>query len=238
MQQHKPILPSSIRTQLPQLLPKLPQKDRRRDPNHKRNKRQHTIPPPILQRLIHIRGKKRKPKPGKRPHKRRSRQRTGRKPAIRIDQVRLDTLVGDDVAHSEEGGADVGGDPVLVGLGGPAVDEEADGGAEGGDGEEGSAELGAAGVVVLAFEAAVDSVVERRADLRAQPEAEAEGDVVEAADANGFVVVGWAGPEGWEGGQDKVHYAVDVGLGLVSCVVLGGGGVVWAYHVKSEDLDY
>lgn len=58
-----------------------------------------------------------------------------------------------------------------MGLCGPAVDEEADGSEEGGEGEKGHAELGAADAVVAGFEAAVDAVVEGGADLRAEPEA-------------------------------------------------------------------
>lgn len=124
-----------------------------------------------MQRIIHIRREERKPEPSQRPHKRRCSESTRCKARVRIYKIRLDTLVGNDIAHAEECSADVGCDPVLVGFRGPAVDEEAGGSAEGCDAEEGDAEFGAADVAVLAFEATVDSVVERGADLRAEPEA-------------------------------------------------------------------
>lgn len=102
-------------------------------------------------------------------------------------------------------------------LGGPAVDEEA-GGDEGGAGDhEGDAELGAAGVVVFLLQLSVDAVVDGGADLGAEEEAEAEGDVIEATDADGFVVSEF--PEAGEGGEDEVNEAVEVG------------------HVDREDLD-
>lgn len=59
-------------------------------------------------------------------------------------------------------------------------------------------------------------VVDRGADLGGEEEAEAEGDVVEAADADGFVVDGL--PEAGEGGEDEVEDSVEVG------------------HVDGEDL--
>lgn len=102
-------------------------------------------------------------------------------------------------------------------LGGPAVDEEADGDEEGAGDHEGDAELGAAGVVVFLLQPSIDAVVDGGADLGAEEEAEAEGDVIEAANADGFVVSEF--PEGGEGGEDEVHEAVEVG------------------HVDREDLD-
>lgn len=117
----------------------------------------------------------------------------------------------DDVAYSEKTRADVRRDPVRAVLSCPAVDEETGGREEGREGEEGDAELGASDAVVAGFEMPVDAVVEGGADLGAEPEAQAQGDVVEAADAGGLVVVGRVGPEGWEGREHEVHDAVDVG---------------------------
>ena len=104
-----------------------------------------------------------------------------------------------------------------MGLGGPAVDEQAGGNQEAAGSHERNAEFGPADVVVPALEDAVDFIVQGRADLRAEEEADAERDVVQAADAGGFPVAG--GPEGGKGGENKVHDAVKVG------------------HVQGEDLD-
>lgn len=60
----------------------------------------------------------------------------------------------------------------------PAVNEEAGRGEEGWDAEEWDAKLGFANAVVTGFQAAVDAVVEWSTDLRAQPEANSEGDIV------------------------------------------------------------
>lgn len=171
-----------------------------------------------MQRVIHIRRKQRKPEPRKRAHKRRCGKSTSREASIRVDKISLDALVGDDGAHSEDTGADIRHDPVAVSLGRPAVDEEAGGGAYGSDGEKGHAEFGATDSRVSVFETAVDAVVKGRADLRPEPEAQTEGNVVQAADAGGFVVVFRARPEGREGRENKVHDSVDVG------------------HVEGEDL--
>ena len=96
-----------------------------------------------------------------------------------------------------------------AGLRAPAVDEEADGDEHRSRHHQRHAELAAADAVVLGFEALVDAVCGEGGDLRADEEADAEGDVVEAADADALVV-GRAGPESREGGQDEVHDAVDV----------------------------
>jgi len=63
-------------------------------------------------------------------------------PRVRIDDVRLDALEADDDAGREDGGADVGHDPVRVGLRGPAVPEEPDGHERGARDHERDAELG------------------------------------------------------------------------------------------------
>ena len=144
-------LPSSIRTQIPQILSKLPQKYRSRNAKPNRDKRKHTIPPSIIKSAIHIGCKKREPKARKRSHKCRGRKRTRRKPRIRVDQIRLNTLVRDNNAHSEERRADVGGYPMAVSLSCPAVDEEAGWSAKCTYEEEGNAEFGTADVLVLAF---------------------------------------------------------------------------------------
>lgn len=63
----------------------------------------------------------------------------------------------------------------------------------------------------------VDAVVDGGADLGAEEEAQAEGDIIEATDADGFVVTEF--PESGEGGEDEVHETVKVG------------------HVDCEDLN-
>ena len=201
--------PSSKRTPLPQPGPELPQQKRRRQPQPNGNEPQQTIPPPIAQTIIHGWREKREPEPGQTPQHRRRADRRGRKARIAIDEIRLNALKAYDDAGAEDGGADVGHDPVGVVLSGPAVEEEADGEDGGAGDHERDAEFGFAGASVALLERLVDVVVDRGADLGGEEEAEAQGDVVEAADADAFVVD--ALPEAREGGEDEVEDAVEVG---------------------------
>ena len=102
-------------------------------------------------------------------------------------------------------------------LGCPAVDEEAGRDEKRAGDHEGDAEFGAPCPVVPFLKPAVYAIVDRRAYLRSQEEPDAEGDIVQAADADAFVVAGF--PQYGEGGEDKVHEAVEVS------------------HVDGEDLD-
>lgn len=95
-------------------------------------------------------------------------------------------------------------------LRGPRVDEDADGEEDGARDEHGDAEFRSAGTAVgdvASLEGGVDAVLQRRADLSAQEEAEAEGDVVEACDAGAFVVL--VGPQRGVRGENQVCHAVE-----------------------------
>lgn len=208
--------PSSKRAALPQTRPILPQQKRCRQPQPNGDKPEQAVPPTVAQTIIHGRREKREAEASQAPQNRSGTDGGSREAGVAIDEIRLDALKADDDAGAEDASADIRDDPVGMVLGGPAVEEEAyrqDGGA--GD-HEGDAKLGLAGGVVAALEGLVDVVVDRGADLGGEEEAEAEGDVVEAADADGFVVD--ALPEAGEGGEDEVEDAVEVG------------------HVDGEDL--
>lgn len=91
----------------------------------------------------------------------------------------------------------------------PCVDEEAGGDKETPRNHIRDAVFGFPCSVVSALENTVDAIVERGEELSAECEAYAHGDVVEACDAEGFVVV--VCPEDGESGEDEVHEAVEVG---------------------------
>lgn len=99
----------------------------------------------------------------------------------------------------------------------PAIPEQADRDEDRARDHQRDAKLRPAHAAVARFEGRVDAVLQRGADLGAEEEAAAQREVVEAADADGFVVDGL--PELREGGEDEVHEAVEVG------------------HVEGEDLD-
>ena len=85
-------------------------------------------------------------------------------------------------------------------LRGPAVEEDANRQDRGARNHERDAEFGLADAVVAFLEDLIDVVVYGGADLSAEKEPEAEGNVVETADADGFVVD--VLPEAREGGED------------------------------------
>lgn len=99
---------------------------------------------------------------------------------------------------------------MAVSLGRPAVDKETNGGRHSRDIQQRRTELGSPRVVIPGFQTAVDAIIQRGADLRAEPEAQTQGDVVQAADAGGFVVVIFASPEEGEGREHEVHDSVGV----------------------------
>lgn len=68
-----------------------------------------------------------------------------------VYDIRLAALEADDEADGEYCGPDVGDDPVDFVLGGPAVEEEADGDEEAAGDHEWDAEFGASGVVVVSL---------------------------------------------------------------------------------------
>lgn len=164
-------LSSSISTLLPQHLAKLPQKYRRRSPNDNSQESKQTISPTILQRLIHIRREKRKPKSSQRPQKRTCCKGTGRKTRICIDHIGLDALESNDSTSTKQHSADIRRDPMAMFLRCPAIDEQTTRNEKGTDEEEWNAELWLSDAIVASFETAVDSVVEGCADLGTEPEA-------------------------------------------------------------------
>ena len=82
----------------------------------------------------------------------------------------MDALKAHDDAGSEDGGADVGADPVGVVLRRPAVDEEPSGDEEGAGDHERDAELWAAGIVVFLLQSPINAIINGSADLGSQEE--------------------------------------------------------------------
>lgn len=194
----------------PQLGAIKPQKDGTRPPNPNGSRSQHRPANAVPKLIVHCRRKQGKPKPSQTPQHSHGADGAGRVPRVRVDHVALDALEADDDAGAEHDGANVGPDPVRVRLRGPAVDEDADGQKDGAGDEHRHAELWPAGPAVgdvAALEGGVDAVLQRRADLGAQEEAEAEGDVVEACDAGALVVL--VGPQRGERREDQVRHAVE-----------------------------
>jgi hypothetical protein len=215
---------SGIPRHLSQPLPINPKYHRGRQPNHNANKPQQTIPPPIIQLPIQVRGKKREPESRQTAQHHGRSKPAGRKAGVTVDDVHLHALETDDGSRAEDGHADVGHDPVDPGLDTPAVPEEADGderraGEHQGDAEFRSPDVVVVAVVVVVFlsEMVVDAIAEVGADLGPEKVSHAEGDVVQAADADVLVVD--VAPDLGESGQDEVEQAEEVG------------------HVQRDDLD-
>lgn len=210
----------SVLTLLSQPRSKLPKQQRARPPDNNTQQREQRIAPTIIQLVIQTRRKQREPKPSQASQHRRRRDGTSSIPRVRIDQEALDTLEPDNHAGAEQRRANVGPDPMRVVLRRPAVDNKTHWHKHGAGDHHRHAELGASRSSVgnvAALECGVDAVLERGARLRADEEAEAEGDVVEATDADGFAVLDR--PEGGEGREHEVHEPVEV------------------HHVESEALD-
>ena len=210
-------LSSSIRALLSQRLSILPQQQGGRPAQHDCEEAEEGIAPAVVQLLVHVWREEREAKPRQTPQHRGGANGAGSVLGVRVDEVRLDAQEARDNARAEDGGANVRHDPMDLGLGRPAIPEEADRDAQGAGDHERDAEFGLADTTVAALERAIDAVLRWGADLRAEEEAHAEGDVVQAADADGLVVN--AGPEPGEGQQDEIHDAVEVG------------------HVEGEQLD-
>ena len=189
---------SSKPTLLPQLLAINPQHERCRDTQPQRHEAEYTVPPAVAQGSVHLRREQREAEARETPQHRRCSDRTGREGGVGVYEVDLDGLEGDDDPGCEDGCADVGHDPMGAVLGRPAVEEETRGHESGGRDHERDAEFGPALPVGAAgFQSPVDGVVERGTDLGAEEEADPEADIVEAADAEIFLIVLY--PEGWEG---------------------------------------
>lgn len=76
-----------------------------------------------------------------------------------------------------------------------------------------------ADAVVASLEVAIDPVVHGGANLETQRKSQAERDVIQTTNADGFIVELGAVPKSREGGKHQVHEPVDIG------------------HVTSQDLD-
>ena len=111
-----PALPSSKSTLLPQPLPISPKQKRRRPSQPNSNKSEQTIPPPIIQRFIHIGRKKREPETRQTPQHSSSPNSTGRIPRIRINDIRLNTLEPDNHPGCKDRCADVREYPMCMCL--------------------------------------------------------------------------------------------------------------------------
>lgn len=78
--------------------------------------------------------------------------------------------------------------------------------------------LWTANIVVLSFQSTVDLIIQGSANLSSEEEADAQGDVIQATNANGLVVLLF--PQNWKCGQYEIHEAVKI------C------------HVDRQGLDY
>lgn len=99
----------------------------------------------------------------------------------------------------------------------PAVPEQAHGHEDRPGDHERDPKLRLTHTVVPRLQRAIDAILQRRTDLRAEEEPYPEGDVVQARDADALAIC--PGPEHGEGAQHEVHQAVKVG------------------HVQCQDLD-
>lgn len=215
-----PLLPGCKRTPLPQLLSVEPEHDGAWQADGDGQERQQRVAPAEAEAVVQAGREQRKPEPGERPEHGGGADGAGGVARVRVDQVRLDALEADDGARGEQGRANVGPDPVRLVLGRPPVDEQADGHEHGAGDHHGHAVLGPAGPAVARLEPGVHAVLQRRAHLRAQEEAHAQRDVVEAADAEALAVALGRGrrPQAGERDEHDVHEAVE------------------EHHVEGEDL--
>lgn len=178
------LTPSSERAPFPQLLSELPQQEWRRQSQPNRDKPQETVPPSIIQSGVHIRREQRKPKASQTPqHRRRPNGGCG-EPSIRIDEVGLNALEAHDDASPEDGGADIGYDPMSVILGRPAVKKETDRHKHTPRNHQWNAELGPADIVVALFQGPIYTVVDRCTDLGAEEETRPERYIIKAANTD------------------------------------------------------
>lgn len=118
------MLPSSASSEFalrPQRLAKLPQQERRRYANSQRDETQHTVSPTETKCIVQIRREQWEAESAERSQYHCRRERRSRIPRVAIYDVRLHALEDDDGAGGIDDSADVGEDPVLVGLGCPAV---------------------------------------------------------------------------------------------------------------------
>jgi len=121
--------PSTNRKAAPRPQPPTPppQNPRHRHPQHNRQPRQQRIPPSIPEHVVHPRREQREAKPGQTPQHVDGAERGRGVARVGVDEVDLRALEADDHAGGVDEDADVGGDPVGLGVGCPAVDEEAEG---------------------------------------------------------------------------------------------------------------
>lgn len=164
-----------------------------------------------MQGIIHIGRKKRKPKASKRPQDGNGSQGTRGKSGVRIDDISLNTLVGDDIPDRKDRRTNIRGYPVAVSLSRPAVDKETDRGGHGGDTEQRRAELRLPGVIIANLQTTVNTIIQRGTDLRAEPEPQTQGDIVQPPNTGGFIVIGLPRPEERERRKHEVHDTVGVG---------------------------
>jgi hypothetical protein len=116
--------------------------------------------------------------------------------------------VDDDVASSEQGGADIRADPMDAILRCPAVDEKAHVQQVGSQDHQRNTKFWLANIVVAPLEGAINCVVERCRGLSSDPEADTEADVIETADSNPFMILNC--PERWKCGEQQIHQPVVV----------------------------
>ena len=82
----------------------------------------------------------------------------------------------------------------------PSIDEQSGGNEQAPRNHHRNAKLGLANAIVLSSKPPVYTIVQRRADLCAEKEANAQGNIVQAAFADGFLI--FVRPEDWKGRQD------------------------------------
>ena len=199
---------SSEGAPVPQRPSIFPQQNRRRHAQPHSDKPQQTIPPSIIQRSVHVRREQRKPKPRQTPQNSRSPDGGRGETGVRVDKISLNALEAHDDTRAEDGGADIGDDPVSVVLRRPTVQKEADGHEQAPGNHERNTELRLADAVVALLQLLVYTVVDRCRDLRAEEESHSERDIIKTANTDRFVIP--CLPQHWECRKYKVHQAVKI----------------------------
>lgn len=201
------LTPSRKRTSLAQPLAVSPQEEGARKTQDHAQQCEQRVAPAVAEAAVQARREQREAEASEGSEHGAGADGGGGVARVRVDQEGLEALEADDGGGGEEEGADVGEDPVRLELGGPAVHDEADGHEDGAGDHHGDAVLGAAGAAVPPLERHVDAVLQRRADLGAHEEAEAEREVVEPADAEGLAVA--VGPRARPQRRERRQHDVD-----------------------------
>lgn len=141
------------------------------------NECQDAVAPAISQYIIHDRSEERESKSCCRSQHSGCPNSRSSVLHVCINQISLNALEASYGTKGEDGSPNVGNNPMRVGLCRPTVEEETDGDEEGAGDHKRNAKLRSAGPVAC-FEAAIDDIIQRPADLCAEEEPNAERNVV------------------------------------------------------------